>query len=168
MSFIQWERSWSEDPLDDSWADTTRDNRPRNVPGRRVDPIRGPRDAYLRPMIDSIGIRQRFAFKSQVPMDLCWRCCVLLKSNPGLGLTGVWLKPVLQLELSLFSPLLMCIAGVSALGTLRTYTDNAVAMWSSNLPNACVVLAVTGGRGGADLGVRDKHGGVAAGGQLCR
>ncbi len=104
--FIQWERSWSEDPLDDSWADTTRDNRPRNVPGRRVDPIRGPRDAYLRPMIDSIGIRQRFAFKSQVLVDLCWRCCVLVKTIPGLGLTGDWLQPVLQLELSLISPLL--------------------------------------------------------------
>jgi hypothetical protein len=66
VAALQWKRSWSEDTVGDNWEDTAFISRPSGRrPKRKVDPIRGPRDAYLRPMIDTIGIRQRLAFKQQ-------------------------------------------------------------------------------------------------------
>lgn len=63
---LQWKRSWSEDTVGDNWEDSSFITRPSGRrPRRKIDPIRGPRDAYLRPMIDSTGIRQRLSFKSQ-------------------------------------------------------------------------------------------------------
>lgn len=59
--------SWSEEPSSDQ------DNKIRYP--REIDPIRGPRDAYLRPMIDARGIRQRLAFKSQVAAPLSRMLC---------------------------------------------------------------------------------------------
>ena len=66
LPLLQWKRSWSEDTVGDNWEDTSFITRPSGRrPSRKVDPIRGPRDAYLRPMIDGTGIRQRLAFKPQ-------------------------------------------------------------------------------------------------------
>jgi len=67
----RWRRSWSEDWTqgdggDGSWAESDDSSTTPSGPAREIDPIRGPRDAYLRPMIDARGIRQRLAFKSQV------------------------------------------------------------------------------------------------------
>jgi hypothetical protein len=56
----------------DNWEDTSFITRPSGRrPNRKVDPIRGPRDAYLRPMIDVTGIRQRLAFKPQASIRMC-------------------------------------------------------------------------------------------------
>lgn len=67
----RWQRSWSESEHEDSsWSEepvSDQDNKVRYP--REIDPIRGPRDAYLRPMIDARGVRQRLAFKSQVGED---------------------------------------------------------------------------------------------------
>lgn len=68
----RWQRSWSESENEDSaWSeDLTSEEANQIRYPRQVDPIRGlPRDAYLRPMIDARGIRQRLAFKSQVGED---------------------------------------------------------------------------------------------------
>jgi hypothetical protein len=69
LLLLQWKRSWSEDTVGDNWEDTSFITRPSGRrPNRKVDPIRGPRDAYLRPMIDVTGVRQRLAFKPQASM----------------------------------------------------------------------------------------------------
>lgn len=60
-------QDWTQgDGGDGSWAESDDSSTTPSGPAREIDPIRGPRDAYLRPMIDARGIRQRLAFKSQV------------------------------------------------------------------------------------------------------
>lgn len=98
---LQWKRSWSEDTVGDNWEDTSFITRPSGRrPNRKVDPIRGPRDAYLRPMIDVTGIRQRLAFKPQASMCTQYRSSNLPALNRQTADLGTLLTQMGEEELA--------------------------------------------------------------------
>ena len=60
-------QDWTKgDGGDGSWAEVPDSSQPLRGPARETDPFQGPRDAFLRPMIDARGVRQRLSFKSEV------------------------------------------------------------------------------------------------------